>query len=957
MLFSLAATPLFAQYNLVVAADGSGDYTTVQAAINAATPGTAAAPFKIFIKNGRYFEKDTVHSGKVHLMLIGESVGGVTIAFGASATQFIPGSTTVTYGTAGSATFTVNAENFTAMNITFENTSGKLGDGPQALAINVNKDRAAFKNCRFISGQDTVYAGTPGARQYFVRCYIDGNTDFIFGNAVAVFDTCVVYGRDRVDGSAGGVITAANTPNGQTYGYVFRGCRIPKGRITTSYSLGRPWQNDAGTTANPAHNKTVFINTKMGGGIIPAGWQVWDAGTNTSVITYAEYNSTHFSGAPVDVSARLSWTQQLSAAQAAAYTLPTIFTNTSNTWDPYSIPGFSGAVTEPIALANMRVKKQLPNLGVSWNISWPMSGVKYELFRSADNVSYTKVHEETSTNDTAVAFYAASPLVSGQSQYYFYVKASKAGYANYTTDTVSINTALPVNNEYRSAASGTWTTAATWERYNSATSAWVAATAAPGSGTDVTVRAGHTASLSTSLNVAGSITVESGATVNAPSGASTLRVTNGVLNGGTFGGPTNNNITLEYVANNTTMTLTGSGLYNFNRVRPLTGLVGAALVIDANLALYGSLGAWYNNSSVTTAERISVTINPGDTVTMGTSAFLHNNNTGNTNNGGQYIYNINGVLDLSASTAAVALVPAPSAAASVTVTVGGGGLLKLGTQLTTVSTVTANAGKVSLNIADSARVDGSALLAASYNQANTVWDISGSGALSRKADSGYAVEFPVRIAGATEPNRVMVTNSGAADVFTVGLRDTVVGLPAGYNEHVERQWEISEAVPGGSVGTLALAWTTGDEATGFNASNAFVAKWRSSEYDSLQTTVSGAGTATSPYVATVALPDTFSRFGVFSNRAGLVTGIEDASASVASGAELILSPNPAHGWVVVTSAASSLHGKTCTVTDATGRRVAQFALAAHQRLDVSGWRAGVYLFYLPNGRVQKLVCQ
>src|SRR5690606_27132077 len=123
------------------------------------------------------------------------------------------------FGTANSASVIIHAADFSAINITFENTTG---DAPQALAVNVNADRAVFKNCRFLGGQDTLLTNGAGNRQYFNNCYIDGVVDFIFGNAVAVFDSCVVYAKTRKDGLTGSYITAANTPEGQSHGYVFR---------------------------------------------------------------------------------------------------------------------------------------------------------------------------------------------------------------------------------------------------------------------------------------------------------------------------------------------------------------------------------------------------------------------------------------------------------------------------------------------------------------------------------------------------------------------------------------------------------------------------------------------------------------------------------------------------------------------------------------------------------------
>ena len=96
-----------------------------------------------------------------------------------------------------------------------------------------------------VSGQDTVMAHGNGKRQYFRNCYIDGNTDYIYGSAIAVFDSCVLFNRDRVDGSTSSVFTAASTPFGQTYGYVFRDCLLPNNNGQTAYTLGRPWGNAA----------------------------------------------------------------------------------------------------------------------------------------------------------------------------------------------------------------------------------------------------------------------------------------------------------------------------------------------------------------------------------------------------------------------------------------------------------------------------------------------------------------------------------------------------------------------------------------------------------------------------------------------------------------------------------------------------------------------------------------
>src|SRR4029079_7724004 len=108
-----------------------------------------------------------------------------------------------------------------------------------------------------------------------------------------IFDTCIIYPRTRLDNATGGFITAVNTKTESGYGYVFRDCKLTKNRGFTLYTLGRPWQNDINTTDDAAksRNKTVFLNTIMGSTIKPEGLNTWDAGTNTSYITYGEYNS------------------------------------------------------------------------------------------------------------------------------------------------------------------------------------------------------------------------------------------------------------------------------------------------------------------------------------------------------------------------------------------------------------------------------------------------------------------------------------------------------------------------------------------------------------------------------------------------------------------------------------------------------------------------------------------
>lgn len=429
------AQHIWAQAELTVAKDGSGQYTTVQAAIDAA-PAGSTKPFLIYIKNGLYKEKVDIPAHKPFIHLIGESAANTIITWDDYSGKKVNG---IVFSTSTSATVTINATDCLAANLTFENATGYSGDGPQALAMNVNGDRCAFLNCRFISGQDTLLATGVGKRQYFKNCYIDGNTDFIFGAAIAVFDACIIYPRDRVQGGKSGYVTATNTPAGQAFGFVFKDCRITNNRGVTRYVLGRPWQNDSTrTAAQKAHNKTVFLNTVMGPSIKPEGWAVWNAGTNTSLITYAEYKTKAWNGSLLHTSQRVPWSKQLSEAEAAAYTLPAIFDN----WDPCSLsPALCSQPPVEIAISNARVQSDSARSLISWNLSWPLTNMKYEVHRSTDSVHFKKMRAIKMATDSIVAFSITDELPPAGKKYYYYIKASRAGMKSHKSTIVSVGVA------------------------------------------------------------------------------------------------------------------------------------------------------------------------------------------------------------------------------------------------------------------------------------------------------------------------------------------------------------------------------------------------------------------------------------------------------------------------------------------------------------------------------------
>lgn len=298
--FSLAALASQAQVSgpLVVAADGSGQFCTVQAAIDAA-PSQASKPVVILLKPGTYHEKVTVPAPKTHLVLRGTDAARTIITFSDHVGQ--PGITTP-----GSYSVLVQANDFTAENVTFENAAGYTAG--QAVALNVEGDRAIFRHCRLVGNQDVLLLATAGSRQYYQDCYIEGTTDFIFGASTGVFDHCVIKSKKN------SYVTAASTPAGQAYGFVFLNCTLTADTtLARKVYLGRPWR---------PHAQVVYLRCELGGHIAPAGWDNWKNTENEKTAYYAEYRSTGPGAGPA---ARVPWAHQLTAQEAEKYTLKQIF--------------------------------------------------------------------------------------------------------------------------------------------------------------------------------------------------------------------------------------------------------------------------------------------------------------------------------------------------------------------------------------------------------------------------------------------------------------------------------------------------------------------------------------------------------------------------------------------------------------------------------------------------------
>lgn len=355
---ALAATAQAASNIYVNTTGANGAYTSVQAAINAAPVGTSSNPTIIYIAPGTYKEKLSVSSSKRFLCFIGQTTDAtkVVLTYNLNATSSNGSGGTV--GTTGSASVTISSPDFVAKNITFQNSSHD--NIAQAVALKTAADRMAFSNCRFFGFQDTLYV--TNGRQYFTGCYITGDTDFIFGNATALFNSCYVN-----ESSTSGFCTAANTSKTTAVGLVLKYCALTENPVTavdpetgTRYSnitsvsnnatyLGRPWQY---STTKPS---VTYISCKMDTHIIDVGWSPWDSGNSNpgSTTRYSEYGSQNISGtAALDVSKRVTWAHSLSATDAAKYSVSHVFGPASYWGSGYQDWGGSYVAWDPVAALN-----------------------------------------------------------------------------------------------------------------------------------------------------------------------------------------------------------------------------------------------------------------------------------------------------------------------------------------------------------------------------------------------------------------------------------------------------------------------------------------------------------------------------------------------------------------------------------------------------------------------------
>ncbi len=292
-----------------VSKEPGSDFTSIGAAL-AALESNPELPRTIFIKNGIYKERLEIRLSD--LKLIGEDREHTIITEGFGANMAMPDGSK--RGTFRSYTMLLDADRITLENLTIENTAGDGRTAGQAIALYADGDELVIRGCRLLGHQDTLFTGplpptekqrggfigpkefAPRivGRQYYRDCYIEGDVDFIFGGACALFENCEIRSLNRGE-EVNGYATAASTPEGEPIGYVFYRCRFTGDCPQGTVYLGRPWREFA---------KTVMLCCDLGSHIRADGWHDWNKPEAHEHALYAEYGCT---GAGADTSSRPSW--------------------------------------------------------------------------------------------------------------------------------------------------------------------------------------------------------------------------------------------------------------------------------------------------------------------------------------------------------------------------------------------------------------------------------------------------------------------------------------------------------------------------------------------------------------------------------------------------------------------------------------------------------------------------
>lgn len=313
--------------------DGTPQYGSIGSALRGLTANGGPRTV-IFIRNGRYREKLTIDRPRI--TLIGESRDGTVLTYDAIADTPAPGGGT--YGTRGSYTLRIVAPDFRAENLTIENSFDYNANSAKpdsdrtkmrnaqgvALMTDLGSDRAAFVNVRILGHQDTLF--TNSGRNYFYKCEIAGNVDFIFGAGQSVFEDSDIISLDRGSSTNNGYVTAPSTKADARYGFLFLRSRLRKENpkmVASTVALGRPWHPYNDLTVN---GQSVFIDCWMDDHIGEKGWERMSATDSLGGRVWYEPEGARFfeyksTGPGANNSPKR---RQLSDSDAAVYTVANV---------------------------------------------------------------------------------------------------------------------------------------------------------------------------------------------------------------------------------------------------------------------------------------------------------------------------------------------------------------------------------------------------------------------------------------------------------------------------------------------------------------------------------------------------------------------------------------------------------------------------------------------------------
>ena len=337
-----------------VAKEGGAEFTTVGDAL-ASVPPSAAGPILISIGPGVYSEK--LRIDRPNVRLAGAGRHSTILRYDDHAKRLLPSGEPM--GTFNSYTLYVGGIDFEARDLSVENSAGDGRLVGQAVACYVDADRASFFRCGFAARQDTLclgplpanpipkglntthpvaIAGQSGRRElfrhYFRECRIEGDIDFIFGSAAALFEDCEILSLERGE-TVNGYIAAPSTLPGQAYGFVFLRCRLKGSAGKGSVFLGRPWRPTA---------KAAFIDCELGDHIAAEGWDNWGNPANERGAEFAEFGS-RGPGAPAgfaepgsgpspSAGRRAAWARVLDPGDVSHFT-PRAILSGDDGWSPW----------------------------------------------------------------------------------------------------------------------------------------------------------------------------------------------------------------------------------------------------------------------------------------------------------------------------------------------------------------------------------------------------------------------------------------------------------------------------------------------------------------------------------------------------------------------------------------------------------------------------------------------